>query len=128
MPDSQPIRLQLSRAKGFDLQMMSRATNGLPARSVARPGPFGNPWTVKAARLAGFLGSDEELRATCVAFYRNGEAGGGEPLNGMHARLPELRGHNLACWCPLPEPGQPDHCHAAVLLEVANAERAAGGG
>ena len=39
-----PIRLRLSRAKGFDLQLMSRAANGLPARSVARPGPFGNPW------------------------------------------------------------------------------------
>jgi len=32
----------------------------------------------------------------------------------------ELRGHDLACWCPLPEPGQPDHCHAAVLLSLAN--------
>lgn len=31
-----------------------------------------------------------------------------------------LHGRNLACWCPLPEPGQPDHCHAAVLLELAN--------
>lgn len=28
----------------------------------------------------------------------------------------ELRGHDLACWCPL---GQP--CHADVLLELANA-------
>ena len=27
----------------------------------------------------------------------------------------ELRGHDLACWCPL---GQP--CHADVLLEIAN--------
>jgi Domain of unknown function (DUF4326) len=32
--------------------------------------------------------------------------------------LPTLRGKNLACWCPLPEPGQPDVCHAAVLLEL----------
>jgi hypothetical protein len=32
----------------------------------------------------------------------------------------ELAGRDLACWCPLPAPGQPDHCHAAVLLEVAN--------
>jgi hypothetical protein len=31
--------------------------------------------------------------------------------------LPTLRGKNLACWCPLPEPGKPDVCHAAVLLE-----------
>ncbi|QAY71797.1 DUF4326 domain-containing protein [Xylanimonas protaetiae] len=31
-----------------------------------------------------------------------------------------LAGHDLACWCPLPEPGEPDHCHAAVLLAIAN--------
>ncbi len=120
MNKAQPVRLRLSRARGFDLQLLSRATNGLPALSVARPGPWGNPWTVKGARFAGYLGTDADLRAVCVAFYRNGEAGGGEALSGMHARLPELRGHNLACWCPLPKPGEPDHCHAAVLLEVAN--------
>jgi hypothetical protein len=34
--------------------------------------------------------------------------------------LPRLRGRNLACWCPLPAPGEPDRCHAAVLLELAN--------
>ncbi|MGC7247308.1 DUF4326 domain-containing protein, partial [Mycobacteroides abscessus] len=28
----------------------------------------------------------------------------------------ELRGHDLACWCPLDQP-----CHADVLLEIANA-------
>jgi hypothetical protein len=33
----------------------------------------------------------------------------------------ELGGRDLACWCPpLPEPGQPDICHRAVLLEIAN--------
>ena len=34
--------------------------------------------------------------------------------------LPALRGKNLACWCPLPEHGEPDNCHAALLLELAN--------
>ena len=29
----------------------------------------------------------------------------------------ELRGKDLACWCPLDEP-----CHADVLLEIANAD------
>jgi hypothetical protein len=32
----------------------------------------------------------------------------------------ELAGRDLMCWCPPPAPGQPDHCHAAVLLEIAN--------
>lgn len=31
-----------------------------------------------------------------------------------------LAGRDLMCWCPLPEPGQPDHCHASVLLRIAN--------
>jgi hypothetical protein len=34
--------------------------------------------------------------------------------------LPELRGKNLACWCPLPKQGDADSCHALVLLELAN--------
>jgi hypothetical protein len=32
----------------------------------------------------------------------------------------ELRGKNLACWCPLPQSHEHDECHAAVLLEIAN--------
>ena len=34
----------------------------------------------------------------------------------MDANLHTLRGHDLACWCPLD--GGP--CHADVLLELAN--------
>ena len=34
----------------------------------------------------------------------------------LHARLAELRGRRLGCWCP---DGQP--CHARVLAELANA-------
>lgn len=32
----------------------------------------------------------------------------------------ELAGRDLACWCPLPADGEPDLCHAALLLDVAN--------
>lgn len=38
-------------------------------------------------------------------------------------RLPELRGFDLACWCALPSEGEPDLCHAAVLLRIANEEK-----
>lgn len=31
-----------------------------------------------------------------------------------------LAGKDLACWCPLPAPGETDVCHAAVLLRIAN--------
>jgi len=32
----------------------------------------------------------------------------------------DVAGQDLACWCPLPDPGQPDYCHGAVLLAVSN--------
>jgi hypothetical protein len=32
-------------------------------------------------------------------------------------QMADLRGKNLACWCPLDQP-----CHADVLLEIANRE------
>ena len=35
--------------------------------------------------------------------------------NRMLSNINELRGKNLACWCPLDKP-----CHADVLLELAN--------
>lgn len=122
-----PIRLHLSRAKGFDLQLLSRTTNGLPAKSVARPGAFGNPFThadrsvaTRAYRawLIGTLGVHIVWDCKC----RWGTRAMTAIRQDVRRHLPDLRGHNLACWCPLPEPGQPDHCHAAVLLEVANAD------
>lgn len=38
------------------------------------------------------------------------------PLNREHY-LGQLRGHDLACWCPLDQP-----CHADVLLDLANGD------
>lgn len=46
---TRPVRLRLSRKKGFDLQKLSRETNGLPARVVARPSQYGNPFKVGAS-------------------------------------------------------------------------------
>jgi len=40
--------------------------------------------------------------------------------------LPTLQGKNLACWCPLPRAGEPDICHAAVLLEFVRGTPKAG--
>lgn len=87
-------------------------------------------------------GNVDPLRC-CVAVYRHYVETGlrGEPTRtgrfwfaaeGMAgyphrtkliAALPMLAGKNLACWCPLPAPGEPDICHAAVLLELANPEK-----
>lgn len=44
-----PVRLQLSRKKGFDLQAWSRQVNGLPAVKVTRPGKWGNPFNFRPA-------------------------------------------------------------------------------
>ncbi|MDZ4867337.1 MAG: DUF4326 domain-containing protein [Alphaproteobacteria bacterium] len=95
-----PVRLQLSRAKGFDLQKLSSEMNKLPAVNVARPTKWGNPFRVDTMRDA----------SQAVAAYR-------ERLmrDSLFRELRELRGKNLACWC---KPGDP--CHADVLLELAN--------
>lgn len=107
MPETKPVRLQLSRKKGFRLQEHSRAVNGLPAVNVTRPGKWGNSYRV------GNFG-----QALAVSLYRRrlSEALLRNPVSGFQA-LDELAGKNLACWC---KPGEP--CHADVLLELANKE------
>jgi hypothetical protein len=106
--DNLPQRIQLSRRKGFDLQAASRALNGLPAVNVARPSKWGNPCPVV----------NESNRKSAVDFFRRlfeqPPSKRGAVLR-MKTSLHELRGKNLACWCP---PGVA--CHADVLLELAN--------
>lgn len=89
---------------------------------VTRPGVFGNPFPWRKAREAGYLGTDDELKAFSVQIYRewltaNAIYGHGqdELRDKVLEKLPELRGKNLACFCPLGKP-----CHADVLLELAN--------
>lgn len=129
--EAKPVRLKLSRRPGSNLQDLSRATNGLPAVVVARPSIYGNPWTIAGAREAGYRGTDTSLAAWCSGLYREwledqpGSLtrmleGGEAKASSIRARLPILRGRNLACWCALPAPGEPDPCHAAVLLDLAN--------
>ncbi len=90
-----PRRLQLSRKKGFRL----------PAGAivVSRPTKWGNPYK-----------PDKMTRAEAVARYRRDLLAGKLKVGVEDARR-ELRGHDLACWCPLGGP-----CHGLVLIEVAN--------
>lgn len=98
-----PVRLRLSRAKGFNLQALSRATNGLPAVNCARPGKWGN-------QIGRSLSRDDAVRYF-KAWLEQTDPG----RNFAAVARRELCGKNLACWCPLHLP-----CHTDTLLEIAN--------
>lgn len=108
-----PVRLTLSRSKGFNLQAHSLAVNGLPAVSVARPGKWGNPFVI--GRSAGESGEIVADAADAVRRFRDMIE---EEFAGVNVPLIEavaaLRGKNLACWC------KEGPCHADVLLEISN--------
>lgn len=118
-----PVRLRLSRARGFNLQEHSRATNGLEAVNVSRPGPHGNP----------FIVGKHGNRSTCVRFFvclfdgllpildRETMAASRALIPKMRQMAREIAGKNVGCWCALPAPGEPDMCHGFVWLAVANA-------
>lgn len=122
---TRPVRVQLSRKKGFDLQAASLAANGLPAVNVARPTKWGNPHVAlrtwyhggyPSLGLAPFdavtaADADREGARVAVALFRC------EAQKRPEA-FADLAGKNLACWC---KPGNP--CHADVLLELANRTR-----
>jgi hypothetical protein len=121
-----PLRIRLSRAKGFDLQSLSTSLNGLQAINVARPTLFGNPFTHTDTAAA-----VEAYRRHCEGGTQHFEMGPGKlqfatnihRMSLHHAwpewlkteGLPKLRGRNLACWCAPDKP-----CHADVLLELAS--------
>jgi len=113
---SGPVRLQLSRKRGFNLQAASRAINGRDAVNVARPSKFGNPFIVGKPGGA-FTAKVVDRRHAYLLF--KSIAPHNEKL--VAAARQELRGNNLACWCPDDDPYE-DCCHAAVLLELANGE------
>jgi hypothetical protein len=97
---AKPVRLRLSRAKGFSLQSHSLATNGLLAVNVARPSKWGNPF-----KFDDSIGHPV-LRYACEV----------APLIPPE-HIAQLRGKNLACYCHLEK-----QCHADVLLDMANEE------
>lgn len=121
---TKPVRIRLSRAKNWRLQLASHSINGLDAVKVDRTTKYGNPFRV----------GEDGTRADCVymftllmggllAISKSPECVQRQETfrRTINAELHHLRGKNLACWCSLPAPGEPDCCHAAVLLEAANA-------
>lgn len=103
-----PVRIQLSRRKGWRM----------PANTVkvARPSCWGNPFRIGS--IDEKTGENIKDAAHAVRLYR--ERWFDSDIlawkKTIHeAAREELRGKNLACWCPLDAP-----CHADVLLEAAN--------
>ena len=94
-----PIRVQLRRTKGW--RMPENTV------SVARPGPYGNPYKVGDPDQNGMGMAASDAVAAFRALVTSD--------NRWLDRIAALRGRNLACWC---RPG--DWCHADVLLELAN--------
>ncbi|MER7361889.1 DUF4326 domain-containing protein [Nonomuraea wenchangensis] len=134
-----PQRLQRRRAKGF------RLPEG--AACVDRTSRYGNMFAVRwdssrsllewhVLDLGGRLSSDRllserygtRLLATMAAVHlydRHTRPEGVYALDPDRVRR-DLAGKDLACFCPLPEPGQIDWCHAAhTLIPLANGERRA---
>jgi hypothetical protein len=105
-----PERIQLKRTKGWKMPA--------DAVKVDRTTKWGNPFTIADVRESGVFGSMTMLRGICVSKFR-AALSHNLPFSIEDAQR-ELRGKDLCCWCPLPEPGEPDICHAAVLLEIAN--------
>lgn len=91
---SQPRRIQLSRKKGWRLPKNTIV--------VSRPRHWGNPYRV----------GPEQSATECVKKF---EAFMLRRPSWILAAQQQLRGKNLACWCPLDAP-----CHANVLLRLAN--------
>jgi hypothetical protein len=101
-----PRRIRLQRTRGW------RKPAG--AVVVSRPTKWGNPYRV--GKHEGGL-----TRSEAVSTFRSQlRFSNTAPFPAMRAALSDLRGKDLACWCPLPKDGQPDLCHGAVLMEIAN--------
>lgn len=111
---TKPQRIQMKRVRGW------RKPEGVVY--VGRPTKWGNPFSVAACIDTGFAETVAEARPVCVFEFRSwltnsgiGWAAGEMRRAWMLEHLDDLRGRDLACWCPLDQP-----CHADVLLELAN--------
>lgn len=107
-----PRRIQMRRTKGW------RKPEG--AIYVGRPSMWGNPWKVveppgTLSTPAGVVGLYRHCLRRAIADPDWHSVAEFPRFRWMAAHLDELRGHDLACWCPLDAP-----CHADVLLELAN--------
>lgn len=101
---SEPKRIQRQRTKGWRM----------PAGAVyvGRPTRWGNEWAVGETVNLNVGGTPSTFvvhdRQHAVDLFCNWQV--------KTLSVHELRGFDLACWCPLGSP-----CHGDVLLRLANA-------
>lgn len=109
-----PTRIQMTRQKPWRAEHPD-------AVIVARPSKWGNPFRIGDASVPDAAEATRRFRASVIGFESNGswckpQAHPDSRIGKIIADAPkELRGRDLACWCPLDQP-----CHADVLLELAN--------
>lgn len=125
-----PVRVQLSRRKGF--RLAEAAGNDLPTVNVARPSKWGNPFTKQAAIESEYANASnaQAFVVECFRDWIGPSQSGRDWWQGRESdqrrrvfieEIAELRGKNLACWCSLTDHhGKYSPCHADVLLELAN--------
>jgi hypothetical protein len=103
-----PERIQLKCTKGWRLPA--------GAVSVARPTHWSNPFVV--GDIDHKTGERIADRAHAVRLFEARWFGEDQVHRTLmeESAIAELRGLDLACWCPLDQP-----CHADVLLRIANA-------
>ena len=110
---TRPRRIQLSRAAGW--RMPPNAVK------VDRTTVLGNPFTIRDLQQVTIDTPAVVASFHVSQWFRDWIEGRRRPehleaqRSVLLARLPELRGKDLACWCP---PHR--HCHADVLLDLAN--------
>jgi len=110
---SKPRRIQLSRKRGWRLPPNTVV--------VSRPSRWGNPFRLNGRYWSGDEGNvivksnADAVRLFAWMWKHRLEEMLPNSRAEFQKQLKELRGKNLACWCPLDKP-----CHADVLLEIAN--------
>lgn len=101
---SKPKRIQRKRTKGWRLPPNTVC--------VSRPSQWGNPYRVGPQyNYVGDLVAVWDIHRVLDAYREHVHV----LLYFRPEIIEEIRGKNLACWCPLDRP-----CHADVLLELAN--------
>lgn len=107
VPAEGPRRIQRQRTKGW------RMPRG--AVYVGRGTRWGNPFVITHSVRPEWWVMDVCYRTAGAAHQAAVDLYRDYVPTAPGLDLSELRGRDLACWCPLDQP-----CHADVLLELAN--------